>query len=312
MKVDLVFEGGGVLGISFVGALKSLRENGYEFERCAGTSAGAIVASLVIAGYTVEELFNIMSDTDYKCFKKASYFNKVPVPKAVEFLSKKGLYNGDNIEEWIRPLLEAKGVTKFKHVMKNGKSRLRIIASDVTKSDMLVLPDDLYKYGIKPEEFEIAKAVRMSASIPFYFTPCILNYKSGWSCIVDGGLLSNFPIWIFDVEGLPRWPTFGLRFRNLKKSPKKDNCSMYSYIQDIINAPININGERFIRDKDLVRTITIDYEKVKATDFDKASKFKDMLFAQGYNCTEEFLARWNFQRYVQVVRMGYGGKTKSV
>jgi len=80
---------------------------------------------------------------------------------------------------------------------------------------------------------------------------------------------------------------------------------MFFYIQDIINAPININGERFIRDKDLVRTITIDYEKVKATDFDKASKLKDMLFEQGYNCTEEFLNKWSFERYVASITSTY-------
>ncbi len=305
MKVDLVFEGGGVLGISFVGALQCLKNHGYKFERCAGTSAGAIVATLVVAGYSIDELYNIMNGTNYSSFKKSKYYWKIPIPKTYEFLTHKGTYDGENIENWIRPLLEAKGVTKFKHVMKNGKSRLKIVASDVTKGDMLILPDDLVKYGIDPEEFDIAKAVRMSASIPFYFTPCILKYKGGSSCVVDGGLLSNFPIWIFDVEGVPRWPTFGLRFENMEQKKVKKKCGMFKYIQDIIYAPININGERFIRDKDLVRTITIEYEGVKATDFDSVDKYKDMLFAQGYNCTQEFLGKWSFERYVSRIISTY-------
>ncbi|PJI08961.1 MULTISPECIES: patatin-like phospholipase family protein [Clostridium] len=63
----------------------------------------------------------------------------------------------------------------------------------------MILPDDLRKYNIDPMEFSIAKAVRMSCSIPLYFTPYILKNTSPYSFIVDGGLLSNFPIWIFDV-----------------------------------------------------------------------------------------------------------------
>ena len=47
MKADLVLEGGGVKGIGLVGALSVLEQSGYTFERVAGTSAGAIVASLV-------------------------------------------------------------------------------------------------------------------------------------------------------------------------------------------------------------------------------------------------------------------------
>ncbi|HEY1441635.1 MAG TPA: patatin-like phospholipase family protein, partial [Mycobacterium sp.] len=47
--VDLVCEGGGVRGIGLVGAVDALAAAGYEFPRVAGTSAGAIVASLVAA-----------------------------------------------------------------------------------------------------------------------------------------------------------------------------------------------------------------------------------------------------------------------
>ncbi|MEG0772413.1 patatin-like phospholipase family protein [Clostridium sp.] len=298
MKVDMVFEGGGVLGICFVGALTSLKQHGYEIERCAGTSAGAIMAALVVAGYTIEELYNIIGDTDFTTFQKASRYLKIPIPRTVQFISKNGIYNGNNIEDWIRPLLEAKGVTKFKHVMKNGNSRLRIIASDITKGDMLVLPEDLRKYGIDPGEFDIATAVRMSASIPFYFTPHILNHREGSSYIVDGGLLSNFPIWIFDVEGLPRWPTFGLRLEKIKEQHKSKKCNLYRFTKNVISAPIDINGERFIRDKDLIRTIIIKYKNISSTDFRKVNKYKDELFKLGYDYTEQFMNKWDFRRYL--------------
>lgn len=47
MKIDGVFEGGGVRGIAHVGAICALNERGYSFERVAGTSAGAIIAALL-------------------------------------------------------------------------------------------------------------------------------------------------------------------------------------------------------------------------------------------------------------------------
>ncbi len=52
MKIDGVFEGGGVRGIAHVGAICALAEKGYEWERVAGTSAGSIIAALLAAGYS--------------------------------------------------------------------------------------------------------------------------------------------------------------------------------------------------------------------------------------------------------------------
>ena len=52
---DAVFEGGGVKGIALVGAVAVAEEKGYRWANLAGTSAGAIVASLLAAGYTGAE-----------------------------------------------------------------------------------------------------------------------------------------------------------------------------------------------------------------------------------------------------------------
>ena len=65
---------------------------------------------------------------------------------------------------------------------------------------MVVLPEDLPDYGIDPDRFEIARAVRMSISIPYFFEPVIVKKH----VFVDGGILSNFPMWIFDREMVQR------------------------------------------------------------------------------------------------------------
>lgn len=76
LKADAVFEGGGVKGIGLVGALSVAEEKGYRWQNVAGTSAGAIVAGLVAAGYSAAELQEIMAELDYRKFKDAS--SKIP------------------------------------------------------------------------------------------------------------------------------------------------------------------------------------------------------------------------------------------
>ena len=169
MKADAIFEGGGVRGIGFAGAINCLEERGYEFQRLAGTSAGAVMAALLAAGYTGLEL-GMIADTDFSSFLDRDAIQAIPLlGKPLGLMLEKGLYRGDRIEEWIRGLLKKKGKTKFGDVMQEGGSRLKIIASDITKKEIMILPDDLPKYGIDPMNFEIAKAVRMSVGIPLFF-----------------------------------------------------------------------------------------------------------------------------------------------
>jgi predicted acylesterase/phospholipase RssA len=70
----LVLEGGGVKGIALVGATSVLEERGYEFRRVAGTSAGAIVGSLVAANAGAAELEEIMRGVDYRRFQDGPWW----------------------------------------------------------------------------------------------------------------------------------------------------------------------------------------------------------------------------------------------
>jgi NTE family protein len=89
-----------------------------------------------------------------------------------------------------------------------------VIVSDLTEQRLLVLPKDAHKLGIEdPDELSVALAIRMSTSIPGFFKPVsFTNPKTGREhLIVDGGMLSNFPLWLFDAEE-PLWPTIGVKF----------------------------------------------------------------------------------------------------
>lgn len=302
MKVDLVFEGGGVKGLAFVGSVCCLEDHGYEFERCAGTSSGSIIAALLSAGYTGKELKDIILNTDFVQFIENNKYNTLE--SSFRLLSKNGIYKNSYIYEWISQLLSKKNKLKFKDVFLDNKSKLKIIASDITKKDIIIMPDNLVNYDINPMEFDIAKAVQMSTSIPFYFQPVKLEHENGFSFIVDGGLLSNFPIWIFDVEGVPRWPTFGFNLISDEQSyTSQGEQDIISFTIDTITTVLNRNENIYIREKDSVRTINIPTLGVKTTDFNISKELILKLFDEGYKSTEKFLNTWNFEEYLHTYRM---------
>lgn len=303
MRADAVFQGGGVKAIGFVGAINCLEENGFTWQRVAGTSAGALIAALISVGYKGHELKDIMLTTEYRDFLERKGMNRVPfIGKPLSILLDKGIYCGDNLETWIHKLLSAKGKTKFRDVSINGKSKLKIIASDITNKKILILPKDIACYGEDPMELSISKAVRMSISIPYYFKPVVIKYNNTYNYIVDGGILSNFPIWIFDVKGEPRWPTFGFKFKeDMDKKNGKNN--FIGFTKDLIEAIINNYDEVYLTDKDKVRTISIPTNGVKTTDFYITKKKSLELFNLGYTSSKEFLTTWDFYKYVKKYRL---------
>lgn len=304
MNADAVFEGGGVRAIGLVGAVCCFEDHGYRWEKLAGTSAGSIVASLLAAGYTGRELRKIIENTDYLKFMDKDRLQSVPlVGGLLGLLLRKGLCSGDYLEHWIGDLLNVKGRTKFGDVSVNGQSRLKIIAADVTRKEILILPDDLPKYGINPMTFEIARAVRMSSSIPFYFSPVRLSFQSGRSYIVDGGIISNFPIWLFDVKGIPRWPTIGFRLSEGKPAQSgEERTGILSYALDIAETIVDRNEEIYLSDRDAVRSISIPTFGIKATRFDLTREESEKLYDNGYNKAKEFLGSWNFESYIRRYR----------
>lgn len=299
MKANLVCKGGGVKGIALVGSISYLEDKGYEWNQLAGTSAGAVVASLLAVGYTANEIKDMLYNIDFSKFKGSS---KLPsffcFGELTSLLFRKGLHSGDYIESFMTEKFKAKGKLKFKDISKNGISRLKIIASDVTRKKLLILPDDLVDYGIDPLDFEIAKAVRMSTCIPLYYSPVTLNYRNETCFIVDGGLLSNFPIWIFDNDTTPQYPTFGLNLIDNEKIDFDKHTSLVSYLLDVVYTSLCTNEDVYYKEKDFVRIINIPTFDIDATNFNLSDESKNKLFESGFNSAKEFLRSWNFDNYL--------------
>jgi NTE family protein len=324
--VDLVCEGGGVKGIGLAGAYSMLEERGFEPKNVAGTSAGAITAALIAAGYRAEELKEIIVSLNFRQFEDKGWEDRIPLfDKSASLLLDQGLYEGKRFYEWMKELLEAKGIRTFRDlVIKDEtdpkyRSRLQVIASDVTGRRLLVLPSDAGKLGLEPDDLEVAHAVRMSMSIPIFFEPVrIKNDKTKTDhIIVDGGMLSNFPVWLFDCEPgeEPEWPTFGLLLvepdpkkpisQRLEKDDRDRGVSaLIDYVKAMAQTMMEAHDRLYIEKEQFARTIPIPTLGVGTTEFDITPERALALYESGRSATAKFLDTWDFGRYVAEFRQG--------
>lgn len=290
MNINLILEGGGALGVTYIGAYKALMRRGYNIKRCAGTSIGSLMAALITAGYTPEELEEIFFGEEFNQFLKISGLGKkIPPYKALNIFLRKGVYDSRLIEKFVEKLLADRGIVTFSDIMKRGKNKLTIIAADITNRRLVIMPDDLKDYGIDPKNFKIAKAVRMSCAIPILFTPVAIKKEDKLNFIVDGGLLSNFPVWVFDVEGETKNITYGIKIDEKPSNTSEGKTDLFSYIVDVLNTPLDDDRVVYVRDKEKLEVINIKNNYLlKSTDFYKLNKFKEHLYTLGYSSVEKY------------------------
>jgi NTE family protein len=204
-----VFEGGGIEGIALAGAAAAVLDSGYRFERVAGTSAGALTASLIAADYTADELRRQVARIDWPSLLDGVPGLRTPLlGKHIAFLRKGGLYRGARLQRVWGQLLSAKGISTFGDLE---PGRLRMVAVDLSHARGVVLPDGLEEYGIDASRFPIARAVRMSSAVPFIFRPVELQnrFTGDVSLMADGALGSKFPVELVDQRS--DTPVFGFR-----------------------------------------------------------------------------------------------------
>jgi NTE family protein len=326
-QADLVFEGGGVKGIGLAGAYRELYDSGYRPGCVAGTSAGAITAALVAVGYSGAELQQVaLHEMDFKKFEDPTFLDHFGVAGDIaEFLKSRGMHSGKYFLGWIREQLQAKGKTQFGHLRdpnpsaENRTYKLQVIASDISAQSMIVLPRDAQQLGLgDPDELEIAQAVRMSMSIPVFFEPVVQRDGHGQEhTIVDGGLLSNFPIWLFDsAPGVrPSCPTFGmLLVAPNQAAPLIQNppagaqlgpvTSPIEFAKAIADTMMEAHDRFYVEQANFARTIPIPTLGVKTTEFDIAPERAQELFNSGGEAAKSFLGSWNFDAYIERFRSG--------
>jgi len=312
-KADLVLEGGGVKGIGLVGAVLTMSEKGYVFPRVAGTSAGAIVASLIaahqVAGKPLSNLETIMNTVDYQKFQdEGPIEQRTGTPgEIMALILHMGIAKGDFLVEWLGNILADLGVHTFADLAisdsddpgsglpADQRFRLVVHTSDISRGALVRLPWDCAYYGLDPSTMRVVDAVRASMSIPFFFRPVSISTPAGKVTWVDGGMLSNFPITVFDRSDgtTPRWPTWGIKLSarpdgvQVDRPAGSDLQLALSCLQTLVSG-----WDRYHLDSENVsaRTVFVDTASISATNFGISEQEQSQLFASGRAAGEYFLA----------------------
>ncbi|MEF2977318.1 patatin-like phospholipase family protein [Subtercola sp. YIM 133946] len=315
---DLVLEGGGVKGSGLVGAVAALQagDDPYVFKRYAGTSAGAIVAALLAAGYTTDELKVVMDELDFilfedlpKAFRMTAGTKKAG--SIIGLVFRRGMYRTAFMHSWIADKLKAKGVVTWADLKQDDpgsalppeqRYRLVVMVSDVSAGKMRRIPWAFApEYGVDPDDRLVADAVTASASIPFFFRPFSFARAKGSAMIVDGGLLSNYPIDIFDRPDPEnsRWPTIGVKLSARETAvADEDNVtnSILKFAVSVLRTLLGAHDRAYISNPAFAsRTVFVDTTGYSATQFDLTAADKATLYDNGRSSGEAFLRCWDWE-----------------
>lgn len=289
---SLVFKGGGVKGIAYVGALKALEEANImtQVSRFAGTSAGAITAALAACRISSDALKSFLGTTNYNDFKdEGGVFNFLN-----DLANHFGPYEGDYfLDNWFKVFLKNQEIDPditFQGVNDKFGTTLKVFSTDLNLQQIQV-------FSVKTTpDVKIAEAVRASMSIPMFFKAWQFpDGNPNDHIYVDGGVMYNYPIDTFDSVDLPD-TTLGFFLTDLNPNADKANDLTFGishlelYIKSVFESLMNsqdvmVNENKFEES----RTIKIDDLGIAATDFGITPAQAQQLYDSGLKATQDFL-----------------------
>lgn len=322
---NLIFEGGGVKGVAYIGAMQILENRGVlqDIRRVGGCSAGAINALIFSLGYTLREQKEILQATDFNQFMDDSW----GVIRDIRRLAKDfGWHKGDFFNSWIGDLIHRRLGNRratFRDLQKANLPDLYVIGTNLSTGFAEVFSAERHP------NMELATAIRISMSIPLFFAA--VRHGDRQDVYVDGGVQLNYPVKLFDREryiDFEKDPdaarrtgyynkenarfqlerpghspyvynrqTLGLRldsreevalFRYNEPLQGKPIKSFTDYARRLFGALINAQENMHLHSDDWQRTVYINTLDVSTTDFDLSDATKQALIEQGINGTENY------------------------
>jgi NTE family protein len=278
-RLNVVFGGGGIRGIALIGFLRKAEELGIDFTGVGGVSTGALFGALYAAGYNSTELEKLALETDFSHFLdgKGRSLKLLDPSIWVSVYEHMGTNPGKSLETWLNSKLYAKNgyrLLKFKDVGKN----LRILAADVTHREPVVFDKKL------TPESTVASAARMSAGIPLIYYP---YRREGEERLVDGGIVSNMPMWLFK-----QGPTIGVRLVSTATRPPQAPRNGIEFIGALVGTVIDSRATADSLSAGPGRIVEIDTGDIDPLDFGlNEARKKELIFA-GYKHAEEFFGAY--------------------
>ncbi|MDD3570760.1 MAG: patatin-like phospholipase family protein [Lachnospiraceae bacterium] len=336
---NLVFEGGGILGISYLGVLDYMFHNGWmkDMIRVAGTSAGAITACITSFNLPFSDIKQIVNTLDYKKVPSKSELDNVKfisddIKDGIEklfgdinciyrLINNYGWYSTEYFYNWIKEVIDDQfDFTKklppytfedFKkpYLHKNNRQFLDLY---IVGTNMSMKASEVFSYETTPK-MEVAKAVRISMSVPLFFEAVISEEENKFGETVDnvfcdGGVMNNYPLNLFDstefnseLNSGVNMDTLGVRFTNGLKY--NDIDSLIKYIESLLRVSWYIQQQNYESNPlNRERSIIIDKKDVSPLDFNVSANDNTyrFLYYQGYNAARNFFSDGRVSRFYNV------------
>lgn len=335
---NLVFQGGGVKTFAYHGALRVLEEYGIldQIERVAGTSAGALLATLLSFRLSVAETVDLLRTVDYAQLAQAGRDIKWPrqPPKFIEheldrvmtgldaasrMVRRFGWFSHTYARYWLEDKIalfcQGNGQATFADFRRLGFRDVHIVATNLSTRSVEVFSAE------DSPDVAVSDAVLLSGSIPLYFEAPRFDGKTlgQGDYYADGGVLLNYPLEVFDIprygEGNPRfvhginWETLGCRLYTPEDCAQRGRpiSSLISYATNLFETLAEAQIVAYENDiVDQMRTININNCGVSATDFelqpDESNPAYLQLVQAGETAAREYLERYRLptDRFCQV------------
>ena len=263
--------GGGIKGFAFIGALDYLNKkkiiNIDNIKNWVGTSIGSILAYAVVCGFSITEMENFIIEFDFTKTNPDISIDNI-------FISH-GISDGKRAEFILRSFIQHKfnvdDIT-FLELYKLTQKNLLIIGTNFTRAR-----EEVFSHNTTPD-MSVVTAVRISMSIPVFFTPVLYN-----NCYyVDGSITNNFPI-----KHCDKYTTIGLYIRNNNDTCNNEITSIVSIIIGCMNIISDTINHKDINMCDNI--VQIDNYKHEFINFDFTIETKMKLLKLGHTYAKKFI-----------------------
>jgi predicted acylesterase/phospholipase RssA len=301
---NLVFEGGGVRGYAYAGAIKQLDEMGHlqKFKRFAGTSVGSLFAAMLAIGFTSDEILRIRDRLHFASMEPA-----VSIRTIFNMWNLFGMNNTGELEKQVRNIItdRVNPEITLSDLFKMTGKELVIVTTCLNREKPVYLHHHTFP------NVRLLDAIIASVSVPIAFQPRKFDWLGEQDYYVDGGIVENYPIWVFndiqklydgqlelvDKNNIDKW-TLGMK---LLGKGKKNNIEVYNtrqkieyattFITELVNT-LMIQVERSDISKSYIaHTIPIKTGNVAFLDFSIDTETVDFLIKNGHTAVFEFLTK---------------------
>jgi len=264
-KVGVVLSGGGAKGVTHIGVLKALEENGIPIDFITGTSMGAVIGGLYASGYSPGQIDSITNSRDFHRWisgeveKKYNFYFKKQEENASWVTFK---FDYDSVLQPQIPTNIISPVSMDFALMEiySGASAaagynfdsllipFRCVASDISENKAVVMRDG-----------DLGEAIRASMTFPFYFKPIKIDGK----LMFDGGMYNNFPADVLISEFAPDI-NIGSKAASNYDPPREDD--LISQIQNMLmeNTDYNIVASGVLIEPQLWSVNVVDFSHSRA------------------------------------------------